>query len=63
MFTHLRCRLCILVVSDLELGRQIIHQPIRLDALNLLQFTIKLCVQRFGGKFKKCVCPERSASA
>ncbi len=46
------CFICI-IVSDLALGGQIIHQSIRLHELNLLQFTAKLCMQRFGGKFKK----------
>ncbi len=57
IFTHLHSSLCILV-SNLEIDGQIIHQSICLDELNSLQLTAKLCVQRFGGKFKKCVSEE-----
>ncbi len=49
-------------MSKLELGGLVIYQPIRLDELNLLQFAAKLYTQRFGGKFKKYVFLESSAS-
>ncbi len=61
IFTHLHCSLCILV-SNLEIGGQIIHQSIRLDERNVLIFMSKFYVQRFGRKFKKWVFPEMSAS-
>ncbi len=51
IFTDLHSSFCIFV-SHLEIGRQIIHQSIRLAELNLLQCTAKLFLQRFGGKFK-----------
>ncbi len=43
IFSDLDSSFCILV-SDLVVGGQIIHQPIRLDELNLLQLTAKLHV-------------------
>ncbi len=49
-------------MSKLELADIIIYQSIRLDELNLLQFTAKLYTQRFGGKFKKYDFLESSAS-
>ncbi len=38
---------------DLPIGRQIIHQSIRLGELSPLQLTAKLCLQQFGKRFKK----------
>ncbi len=62
IFTHLHSSLCILV-SNLEIGGQIIHRSIHLDELNLLQLTAKLYVQRFGGKFKNADIRKTSVSA
>ncbi len=40
-------------MSQLEICGQIIHQSIRSEQLNPFQFTAKLYLEWFGGKFKK----------